>query len=456
MHLRTIRIGLLTVGMALILAACAGEPDEPIQPLPSQPEKPAIPTKPDTVQDVPVALGSIPRNTAPDVAPPDLETLAAGNTAFAFDLYHQIGGTADNLFYSPYSISLALAMTYAGARGNTETQMADVMHYTLPQESLHPAFNALDLDLTTRNTGEEDSDPEMEGDRFTLNIANALWGQQGFPFEEDFLNTISENYGAGLRLVDYINDPESARLLINDWVAEQTEDRIKDIVPEGAITPLTRLVLANAIYFNASWLHAFSEDSTQDAPFYLLDGDTVDVQMMLLQESFVYGEGENYQAVSLPYYGGSTAMIVLLPSEGQFEAFESSLSGESFTAILNAMSGADVRLALPQFEYEQSTNLNDALIGLGMTDAFDDQTADFSGMSSEKLFISDVLHKAFVKVDESGTEAAAATVVVMRAESARMPDTVIEMTVDRPFIFAIYDYQTGTVLFVGRVLNPAE
>jgi serpin B len=394
------------------------------------------------------------RNTSPSTTEADVAELVAGNTAFAFDLYQAVRGQGGNLIYSPYSISVALAMTYAGARGETERQMEETLHYTLGQASLHPAFNALDLDLA-RRAEETPIGLGAEGQRFKLNIANTLWGQQGFGLLPDFLGTVGQNYDAGMQLLDFAEQPEEARLAINDWVADKTEDRIRDIVPPGAITPDTRLVLASAIYFNASWLSPFDEAQTSDEPFTLLDGSQVMVPMMTQQEDYGYARGDGYQAVELPYIGQDVSMIVILPDEGRFEEFEDALDTQKFAEVVRSLSETDVILSLPRFEFETSLNLGQTLAAMGMPDAFDRLRADFSGITDPtSLFISEVLHKAFVKVDESGTEAAAATVGITGLAAAPMPVEPIEVKVDRPFIFAIYDRQSDSVLFLGRVLNP--
>lgn len=393
-----------------------------------------------------------PRQQAPGVPDQDLETLVEGNTAFALELYKILSQDQANLFYSPYSISLALAMTYSGARTITEQEMAQAMQFLLAQEQLHPAFNALDQDLATRGDGFPE---ELEDRTFQLNIANAIWGQKDFVFLSSFLDVLAENYGAGMRLLDFVNEPNDARLTINDWVSEQTQEKIQDLIPEGALNPMVRLVLTNAIYFNAGWALPFEKDFTEDAPFTLLDGTQITTPMMVQSEMFDYGEGDGFQAVRLPYVGGNVEMVVLLPDEGQFEAIESSLDSQMLEDILAGSRSMTVNLALPKFSYESELNLNEALIAMGMTSAFGDD-ADFSGMTGEDdLFISDVLHKAFVDVDESGTEAAAATAVIMALKGIGMGEEV-EMRVDRPFIFTIRDVPTGSLLFVGRVLNPGS
>jgi serpin B len=390
------------------------------------------------------------RVVSPDVPDADLRELVEGNGAFALDLYRflaeQQGG--DNLFYSPYSISLALAMTYAGARGETEEQMADALHFALPQDDLHPAFNALDQELAQRGEGAEGKDEEG----FRLNIANAIWGQKDYEFLEAFLDVLATNYGAGLRVLDFAAAPEESRVTINDWVSEETEGKIENLIPEGLIGPLTRLVLTNAIYFNAAWANPFEEEATDEGPFTRLDGSEVSVPMMRQTESFGYAEGEGYQAVELPYDGREMSMVILLPERDKFERFENSLDGEQVQAIVDDLAYGQVALTLPKFEFDSRFSVKEALIALGMPAAFTGE-ADFSGMTGSKdLFISDVLHKAFVSVDEEGTEAAAATAVVM-VESA-MPGQPVEVTIDHPFIFLIRDLETGAILFVGRVADP--
>jgi serpin B len=391
------------------------------------------------------------RVASPDVPHADLSELVEGNSAFALDLYRFLAEQQedDNLFYSPYSISLALAMTYAGARSETAEQMADALHFELPQDDLHPAFNALDQELAQRGEGAEGKDDEG----FRLNIANAIWGQKGYAFLDAFLDILAENYGAGLRVLDFASAPEESRVTINDWVSEQTEDKIENLIPRGLIGPLTRLVLTNAIYFNAAWANPFEENATKEGPFTLLDGSEVTVPMMRQTESFGYTKGAGYQAVELPYDGREMSMVILLPDSDGFEPFEDSLDAERVQTIVANLEYGQVTLTMPKFEFDSGFSLKDALMDIGMPAAFSDE-ADFSGMTGDRaLSIADVVHKAFVSVDEEGTEAAAATAVVM-VESA-MPGQPVEVTIDHPFIFLIRDIKTGAVLFVGRVVHPS-
>lgn len=399
-----------------------------------------------------VAQADVARETAPNVSPDDWQALATGNTAFALDLYQAVRGESGNLFFSPYSISAALAMTYAGARGETEQQMAQTLHFTLSQERLHPAFNALDQTLQAAPTqSEEEKYP------FELHIANSLWGQQGYTFRPEFLETLARSYGAGLRLVDFKRDVEAARQAINSWVSEQTKDKIKDLIPPQALTPEARLVLANAIYFKAGWRDPFEEELTANGPFTLVDGSQVPVPMMKWgkAESVRYVQGEGYQAVELPYQGDKTSMVLIVPDAGTWAVFEQGLTAKQLDDILAALDWQQVMVTMPKFRSETSLSLADTLATLGMPDAITPGQADFSGMDGTRdLAIGAVLHKAFVDVNEAGTEAAAATAIVMVATG--LPAEPVLLTVDRPFIYLIRDMQTGTVLFMGRLLNPAE
>jgi serpin B len=386
-----------------------------------------------------------PRDTSPAVSASDRDSLVASNTEFALHLYHQLAEEKpdDSLFFSPHSISTALAMVYAGARGNTETQMADVLHFPRAQEDLHPTFNSLDLKLSR----------DMEGD-FELHIANALWGQTGYEFLPDFLDVLAVNYAAGMRLLDFAAEPEPSRAEINRWVAKQTEDRIEELIPPQVIAGDTRLVITNAIYFDAAWESTFEKEATHEQPFTLLSGAEVTVDMMHQTHRFEYAEGDGWQAVSLPYEGGEFSMVVLLPARERFEEFQAGLDSTRLTEILDALSSREVRLSLPKFHYDAKFLLKDALSALGMPDLFVPGQADLSGMDgTHQLFAVDVVHEAVVEVDEERTVAAAATAAIVGLAAAPHSETV-EMTIDHPFIFLIRDEKTGAVLFLGRVMDP--
>ncbi len=432
----------------LILTSCASPTVQPTQ------NPPGSPTQLPQVKpaDAKYLQSSLPRDPSPSASAADQSQLTSANLAFALDLYHQIASQPGNLFYSPYSISQALAMVYGGARGQTEQQMANTLHFSLAQEQLHPAFNALSQQLASRASAVKN-----KGQGFQLDIANATWGQSGFPFLSSYLDLLAQNYGAGLQTVDFANDPEGARLGINNWVAKQTQDKIKDIVPQGAIDTYTRMVLANAIYFKASWLMPFQKSATQDAPFSTLDGSQVTVPMMSLEmERLNYMKGDGYQAVALPYVDGNVAMLLLVPDGGKFSQFEAYLDTSRLQSILNGLQSTEVNLKMPRFTVESSFSLGDILAKMGMSDAFNASQADFSGMDGQHdLYLSSVLHKAYASVDESGTEAAAATVAIMDLTSI-MPGEPVSLTIDRPFIFIIYDQPTQSILFTGRITDPGK
>lgn len=390
------------------------------------------------------------RNTSPGVDETELAKLVADNSVFAFNLYRTIRQTGTNLFFSPYSISEALAMAYAGARGDTEKVMAKALNFNLSMDRLHPAFNSLDLQFKERGQGAKGKDEEG----FRLHVVNAIWGQKGYDFLPQFLDVLAQNYGAGLRILNFMDEAEQSRVTINRWVSEQTEEKIKDLVPKGAIDQLTRLVLTNAIYFNAAWEYPFNKRLTSDGVFRLIGDIDITVPMMRQTKSFRYVQGDDYQAVELPYDGHELSMLILLPEVGQFNAFEELLNAEFIGAIIENLEMHEVALTMPRFEYESGLGLKQALGMVGMGVAFT-RDADFSGMNGKRdLFIQEVLHKAFVSVDEAGTEAAAATAVIIGMKL--MFGLPIEMKIDRPFIFLIRDIPTDSIIFLGRVLNPGK
>jgi len=396
-----------------------------------------------------LAVSAENRVTSPDVSDEDLETRVEGYNAFAFDLYQIVREQEGNVFYSPYSIALTVAMAYAGAGGETETQMAEALNYQLPQDRLHQAINALALSLASRSAEEED-DP---GRRFRLIVANAAWGQSGYSFLEEYLDVLGRYYGTGLRLLDFESDPEGAREAINNWVSDRTAGLIDELIPEGIINTMTRLVLTNAVYFRASWMHPFDDANTTDDTFELLDGSEITTLFMEQTEEFDYTEGDGYQAVELPYVGDEVSMVVVAPEPERFAEFEEALNSDRAASIIDDLERTNVTLSMPLFEFSSDLPLSDALKEMGMTAAFSPEEADFSGIDGTmRLFIRDVLHKGFVSVDESGTEAAAATAVVVEEES--LPPEPVEMEIDSPFIFMIRDTETGTILFVGRVVSP--
>ena len=386
------------------------------------------------------------RITNPDVSDSNIAELVAGNSNFAFDMYHRVSQVADgNTFFSPFSISEALAMTWAGARTSTESEMADVLRFTLSQDDLHPAFNRLDSEVMS---------DEGEG-AFEISVANSIWGQHDYNFLQPFLDTLAENYGAGIRPVDFETNPEGARVAINDWVEDRTNDRIKDLIPLGIINEMTRLILANAIYFNADWISKFDKESTRDRTFILLDGSEITVPLMFQSSHYKYNEGDGWQAIEMPYEGRSTSMVVILPEIDRFDEIERRLDDAMLEEIVGHSESLEVDLTLPKFEFEAAFALSNILRAMGMPSAFEVGVSDFSGMDGTNLlFIREVLHKAFVKVDEEGTEAAAATAVIMELGMAPLPEDTVEFRADHPFIFLIRDINNGSILFLGRLMDP--
>ncbi len=399
-----------------------------------------------------VAKSKLRRDTDPAVPPTDGQTLLEGINAFAFGFYHQVNGDNGNLVFSPYSISIASAMLYGGAGGETASQIASTLHFNLPPNQFHPAMNALSLDLAQRPAQSRRIDRKNP---MQLNIANAVWGQRDYPFEMPYLDLLAVNYGCGVRLVDFITEPDSARQQINDWVDRETKGKIKDILPPDAVDLDTRLVLANAVYFKAAWDEAFVEKLTHDAPFTLLDGSQVHVPTMQTEGDIPVriGSGVGYQVVALPYKGDLAEMVIILPDLGEFNSLESTMDSELFEAILQELRPINLTLFMPRFEFSVDFDLKIILSAMGMPLAFDYTKADFSNITKvERLFVQQAFHKAYILVNEEGTEAAAASIMIPVPVSP-LPQY---LRIDRPFIFIIRDVPTGTVLFAGRVVNPLD
>jgi len=395
--------------------------------------------------DLGLARADVPRSSAD---PGNALDGGAALDAFGFDLYRAVAAGQANVVFSPASITLALAMARAGARGQTAAEMDAVLHAVASDD--HAGWlNALDQALAARSgTFKDESGTDLQ---VTLRIANAPFAQQGLPLEQAYLEALAARYGAGLRLVDYKTQTDTARVLINGWVDAQTEHRIPELLVPGVLTPATRLALVNAIYLKAPWLTPFPADATKAGTFARADGSAVEVPFMATTASLRTASGAGWRAVEIPYVGDSLAMTVILPDD--LAAFERTLTADAFGAITGALTETQVALALPKFGIETKTELAPLLAALGMPSAFDDR-ADFSGITTaEQLVISNVIHQANIDVDEKGTEAAAATAVVMRATA--MPAEPVVFRADRPFLFALRDVPTGAILFLGRVGDPS-
>ncbi len=378
----------------------------------------------------------------------DLSLAAAtALSLFGTDLYRVLAAEQPdaNLVMSPASIAIALSMVSAGANGTTLAELLEVLRVD-DADGMHRSMNALTTELTSRSQGSGD-------DAVDLSIVDQLWGQAGFTFARPFLDLLAAEYGAGLETVDFRNDADGARRAINAWVADATADRIPELLAEGSLDGATRLALVNAIHLKAAWAQPFLDGATEDAPFTLLDDSTVQVPTMQLNGTIDYASGDGWQAVELPYVGGELAMLVILPEPGFLAEFESIFLVTDATQYL---APTLVRLRLPRWDTGSTFSLADVLGALGMPTAFTDR-ADFTGISTdEQLQIGAVIHQANITVDETGTEAAAATAVIIETTSAApSEDEPVEMIVDRPFVFALRDRGTGAVLFLGRVADPS-
>jgi serpin B len=384
----------------------------------------------------------------PSASPAEVQAVVNANNQFALDLYNQLGKAEGNLFFSPYSINKTLAMVYAGARGDTEKEMAAVLHFGLGQSRLHQAFLRTRTLLNQRNP--------VPGPDVQLYLGANLWGQRGYHFEKRFVNLVHECYGGGFEEADFAAS-EQARTRINNWVEKQTRSKIKDLFPPGSIDLSTRLVLASAIYFKGEWANRFKKSSTRDESFCPTASSKVQIRMMSQTDNFGYFEDADCQALRMPYQGQKLAMMVFLPTKKDGLAdLEKALTGKRLADSMERFRAQKVTVGLPRFKMTQAFALKEPLTALGMRRAFG-AGADFSGMAreGESLYVSSVHHKAFVDVNEEGTEAAAATGAAIGALSIGPPGPRIPVFwADHPFAFAIYDVRTGLVLFLGRVVNP--
>ncbi len=378
----------------------------------------------------------------------DMHNIARANNGFAFDMYHQLKKKNQNLFFSPLSISEALAMTYVGAGGETKAQMAKVLHFKMSDYHLKYAFKGLESHLKSFNATKD----------YTLRTANAIWPEKSFRIKKSFSDNVKIYFDSRSTAMDYKNSAGSAKNSINNWIAKQTNNRILNIIP--SIDPNTKLILTNAVYFKAKWLHEFARKLTDKKPFYLKNGKEIEVDMMHQTRSLKYAEGVDYQAVTLPYHTRGTSMVVILPRKGKYDRVVSSLGNYTLDKIKrNITTEYDVVLSLPKFKITTETmELVGNFKALGMKSAFSD-SADFSSISDDKgLEITQILHKAFIEISEKETEAAASTVVMMAITSAGPyalpPPKTKVVNVNRPFIVIIKDEETEQILFMGNIVNP--
>ncbi len=370
----------------------------------------------------------------------DLRQIAERNAAFGFDLYRQLSGTEGNLFLSPYSISTALAMTWAGARGRTAIEMAEVLHFPSEQSTLHHSLSGLQNHLGSIN----------EQEQITLRLANSLWYQEDQSFLESFLDVIEENYGAVLFPVDFRHETEAVRRAINAWVEDETEERIRELITPGLLDPVTSLVLCNAIYFKGLWAFPFDPDQTREAAFHISADRSVEVPMMTGEPEVRTLAFEGFRALELPYHGDDLSMVFMVPDrEPGLAGLESALSGEQVSRWMRELGEVQPSrtiIRVPRFSTSSRFELAEVLEAMGMPAAF--HNADFSGMTGSRgSYIDEVVHQTWIEVTEEGTEAAAATAVVMKRGGAMF-------MVDRPFLFLIRENGTGSILFIGRITDP--
>ena len=383
-----------------------------------------------------------------DVPSPDTREVVAGNTEFAVALHGKLRTREGNVCFSPYSISTALAMTCGGARGETAKQMAQTLHFNLPADKLHPAFAALEATVSA---------VQQKGP-VKLAVANSLWPQEGFAFLPDYLALCRKCYSTSITPVDYAGHTEAGRKTINDWVEARTNRKIVELLKPGMIGSSTRLVLVNGIYFKGNWASQFKAELTESEPFHVSAERSTGAPLMRQTGDFRYAESPGLQVLELPYVGGDLSTLLLLPRKvdglGNLEAELTTQNLTSWTANLQSHK---VEVFLPKFKLTSEFSLKGTLAALGMSDAFSGR-ADFSGMDGRKeLFFSDVIHKAFVEVNEEGTEAAAATAIVMLGSAAPSnPRPIPVFRADHPFLFLIRDHRNGSILFLGRVTDPTQ
>ena len=401
-------------------------------------------------QSQPTDSLSLPNGT-PSSTTDQVAALVNGNAGFALELHQRLADGGGNTFISPYSISMALAMTYAGAEGPTETAMAETLGFSLDEET-HPTFDELQQQLDSRATTEP-IDPDRRGtvNAFQLSVANALWGESDNSFADEYIELINTYYDGGFNEVDFDQRPDQVRQRINEWIADNTNGRIQNMLRSGTLGPATQLVLASAIYFNAAWRLKFDPEDTMRGPFTTLDGRETSVMMMQQQLETQYAAFSNVRAIELPYVGNKVSMVCIVPAAGEFERVESGLTASNLFGIFDALVRRSGQLRMPKFEYKSEIPLSEPLKTLGMESAFT-PAADFSGMvdSGTGPYIGKAKHTSFISVDEKGTEASATTTVLTLESGGSDP---FELSLDRPFLYCIRDRPTDSILFVGRVTN---
>ncbi|MCC7570950.1 serpin family protein [Candidatus Micrarchaeota archaeon] len=379
--------------------------------------------------------------------PQGISDVIDSNNKFAIDMYSQVKSEPGNIFFSPYSISSAFAIVYGGGDGQTADEIKQVFYFPEDTSKLRPNFAAIYNDI---NFG---------GSDYELQTANALWVQNNYPLLETYTKTVESYYGGKANNVDFVGNTEGSRQEINSWVEQQTKNKIQNLFPAGSLNPLNRLVITNAIYFKGTWVKQFNKDYTRDAEFRVTPTQKVTVSMMQLtgeNADFDYTETDNIQILQMPYEGDKLSMLILLPKDDDISLVENELSIENLNNWRKNLKQEKVYVYLPKFTFTKEYNLNNHLITMGMPSSFDAGKADFSGMTNNRdLFINKVVHKAFVDVNEEGTEAAAATGIAFTLSASSYQEHYV-FRADHPFIFLIQDTNSGNILFIGRVNNPSS
>ena len=369
---------------------------------------------------------------------------------FSFDMYRELTNGTDNVFFSPYSITIALGMAYEGAKEETASQMLDVIDLPQDDDTRRAMVRSLQMLLNPKNSS------------YNLSTANAYWLKMGGDLNDTYQKTIENDYIAGGKQLDFYGDPSGSADTINRWVENETNGKIKDLVSSGSITPLTYLILTNAIYFKSDWRYQFDTEATEEVNFHLTGSDTVKMEMMHMCDEDIelnYSDNGEVRMLQLPYKNNDLSMYILLPHTNDISSLEEDLEMAYFEDLKSTMSGEWVDVGIPRFKFELKYTLNQYLIDMGMEDAFDPDLADFSGIKedgSRDLYITGVIHKSFVEVNEEGTEAAAATAVMMGGSSVTEEETPIYFWADHPFIFLIEHQDTGQILFMGKVEDPTQ
>ncbi|MDD4300483.1 MAG: serpin family protein [Methanomicrobium sp.] len=420
---------LAVVIFCAVFAGCTGSPD----------------AGGETAAPTPVQTSVVPVTTEESAY-----AVADATNNFAFSLYKTLNdenSVDTNLFYSPFSISSAFALVYEGAKGQTADEINSVFFFPESIETLRNGFMEINKGI---NAGDSE---------YNLSVANALWAEKTYPFLDSYINAANDYYSAKTVNLDFINSPEKSRFIINEWAEEKTGEKIANLIPEGMINPLTRLVITNAVYFKGEWVKQFDINETKEALFTTASGKSVKTELMQRTDKnavFGYAETDSIQVLKMNYDsegGKKLSMVVLLPKENSLSKADEYLTAEKFSSLVNSLESEQVEVFIPKFKLETEYLLSEILYKMGMPLAFSDN-ADLSGMDgTQNLFISDVVHKAYVDVNEQGTEAAAATAVLVQLKSMTK-EPVAVFYADHPFIFVILDDETGNIIFMGRICNP--